>query len=288
MRGVARYIEETSYEIVLYSIGLARNHFDVLDRILAIRMISGLLAIFPGQTIPELMKCYTQGLPLVLIDDQEEPGTLPWVGIDNREAAYAATRYLLECGHRCLAFLQGPPHYVCCQQRYAGFSQALHDFALTPQPDLLLHGDFESPSGYQAARTLFERPRASWPTAIFASNDEMAQGILEYARQQGIAIPEEITVIGFDDNIVSGHLHPPLTTIHQPFYEMGIAATSLLMKSINPEHTLVPEAEKQLPSHIGLSLAHYVPEQAPLRLSLPAHLIVRSSSASPAFSLEVP
>ncbi|MBO0796586.1 MAG: LacI family DNA-binding transcriptional regulator, partial [Ktedonobacteraceae bacterium] len=229
MRGVAEYIEKTAYEIVLYSISIERNHTDVLDRILGMRMVSGLLAILPGELSRHLMNRFQQGLPLVMIDDQEEPANIPWIGIDNSTGAYEATRHLLDLGHRRIAHIRGPQSYYCAMERFQGYCQALLDAGIAPDPSLTLQGTFEIEGGRQCAKRLFARERSSWPSAIFAGNDQMAYGVLEIAEEQGVRIPEEVVVVGFDDNLLSAHMRPPLTTIRQPFFEMGHKAIEILL-----------------------------------------------------------
>src|SRR6266566_4908213 len=128
MHGVAELLEQTPYEMVLYSTTFPQcDHSEVLDRILALRMISGLLAIYPGKLARQLIARFRQGLPLVMIDDQEEPGNVPWVGVDNLSSAYAATGHLLELGHRRIAHFQGPLSYHCVGERYQGYCQALQE-----------------------------------------------------------------------------------------------------------------------------------------------------------------
>lgn len=281
LRGVAEYIEDTSYEIVLYSINFQRDHSDVLDRILSLRMISGLLAILPGELSQHLTACFQQGLPLVMIDDQEEPGNIPWVGVDNRAGAYEATRYLLQLGHRRIAHILGPQTYYCATERYQGYCQALHEAGIEPDPAFLLHGKFETASGRQCAETLFAYEKSSWPTAIFVSNDQMAYGVLEVAEQQGIRVPEDVTLIGFDDNIFSAHMRPPLTTIRQPFSQMGHTAIELLLTMIDPNHHAALEQQKGYaqPEHGGAFVNGTTHHSS--RIQLATSLIVRASSASP-------
>jgi LacI family transcriptional regulator len=277
MHGVAEYIGDTKYEIVLYSVGNERNHSDVLDHILAMRMVSGLLAILPGGLSRHLISCVQEDLPLVMIDDQEEPTDIPWIGVDNVASAYRATRYLLELGHRRIAHILGPQNYHCAVERYLGFSQAMLEAGITPDPMLLPQGNFETPGGRQCALSLFSRERSEWPTAIFAGNDEMAYGVLEIAEQQGIRVPEDVAVVGFDDNILSAYMRPPLTTIRQPFSAMGHTACEILLSMIDPSHRLV---SKQSGDNQRDTSEHASIEQ-PIRIQLPTHLIVRASTAAP-------
>ncbi|MEO6889817.1 MAG: LacI family DNA-binding transcriptional regulator [Ktedonobacteraceae bacterium] len=277
MHGVAEYVEATNYEIVLYSTGFERNHSDVLNHILNMKLVAGLLAIFPGELSRHLMHRFQHGFPLVMIDDQAEPAALPWIGVDNRAGAYEATRHLLDLGHRRIAHILGPQHYYCAVERYQGYCQAMQDAGISVDPTLLLQGAFEAASGRQCATVLFSRDRHEWPTAIFVANDQMAYGVLEVAELQGIHVPEEIAVVGFDDNSLSAHIRPALTTIRQPFSEMGRKALEVLITMMKQNHSL----EKRLPKQSTWQKAEhaFVPVQAgtSLRIQLPTHLVVRAS-----------
>ncbi len=278
MRGVAEYIEDTSYEVVLYSINFERDHADVLDRILALRMVSGLLAILPGQLARHLIDRAHHGLPLVMIDDQEEPSAIPWVGIDNQSSAYIATRHLLDLGHRRIAHVLGPKSYYCVMERYQGFCQALQEAGLAPDPALLLQGEFDVASGRRCAAHIFARDRQDWPTAVFAGNDQMAYGILEIAEQSGVRVPDDIAVVGFDDNLLSAYMRPPLTTMHQPFIEMGRKAGEILLTMIEPDHLITTQQQKGGDQHPApVDQADLAAGQPP-RIRLPTNLIVREST----------
>lgn len=285
MRGVAEYIEDTAYEIVLYSFNFTnveRDHSEVLDRILSLRLASGLLAIFPGSLTHHLVQHFERGLPIVMIDDQEKPTSLPWVGIDNKASAYAATRYLLELGHRRIAHIMGPQHYHCAIERYEGYCQALQEAGITPATELLFQGRFELTSGRQCAEELFSRDRTTWPSAIFAANDQMAYGVLDYTEQHQIRVPEDITVIGFDDNILSAHMHPPLTTVRQPFSEMGYRATEILLTMIDSHHHQGWKGQQkhETQAQPALTLEGAGMSQ-PVHIQLPTNLVIRESSAMP-------
>lgn len=281
LRGVSEYVEDTSYEIVLYSISFDRNHFDVLDRILSMRMISGLLAILPGKLSRHIIEHFQQGLPLVMIDDQEKPDNVPWVGIDNVSSGYEATRHLLELGHRRIAYIHGPLDYSCTLDRYQGYAQALQDAGITPDPTLVFYGRFDTPSGRECAEELFSRDRSAWPTAIFAGNDQMAYGVLQVAEQQGIQIPEDIALVGFDDDLLASHLRPSLTTIRQPFSQIGYKAIELLLTMIDPAHRVARARQKgdTLPE-FDIALED-VQMGRPIRLLLPTSLVARASSGAP-------
>ncbi|HLI69974.1 MAG TPA: LacI family DNA-binding transcriptional regulator [Ktedonobacteraceae bacterium] len=283
LRGVAEYVEDTSYEIVLYSISFDRDHSDVLDRILSMRMVSGLLAILPGKLSRHITERFHQGLPLVMIDDQEEPGIVPWVGIDNVSSAYQATRHLLDLGHRRIAYIHGPQHYYCTAERYQGYAQALQDAGIAPDPTLVFQGRFDTPSGRECATEIFSRDKSAWPSAIFAGNDQMAYGVLQVAEQRGIQIPESIALVGFDDDLLAEHLRPPLTTIHQPFSQMGYKAIELLLTMVDPDHRAARAQRKGdvLPEHEPVISLEDVQADHPIRILLPTSLVIRASSGAP-------
>jgi len=278
MHGVAEYVERTDHEIVLYSIGFERNHSDVLDRILSMKMVAGLLAIFPGELSLHLTHRFQHGFPLVSIDDQTKPGKLPWVGVDNRAGAYEATRHLLDLGHRRIAHIQGPQNYYCAVERSQGYCQALQDAGISPDPTLLLQGTFEPASGRRCATQLFARDKQDWPTAVFVANDQMAYGVLEVAEQQHIHVPEEIAVIGFDDNNFSAHMRPALTTIRQPFSEMGHKAIEALIRMIEQNQRGEKGVHKRSLSQETERSSNDIQERPSLRIQVPTRLVVRASS----------
>lgn len=281
VRGIAEYIEDTTYEIVLYSISFKRDHSDVIDRILEMRMVSGLVAIVPGELARHLLKRYQHGLPMVMIDDQEKPSRVPWVGIDNIAGAYEATQHLLTLGYKRIAHIQGPQSYHCAIERYEGYRRALQDAGLSPDLTLLLQGDFDVASGRHCAELLFARDKRTWPDAIFVGNDQMAYGFLEVAERQGVRVPDDIAVVGFDDNMLSTHTRPPLTTVRQPFSEMGSQAIELLLTMIDPEHRSDEGPQKGFARQGPDGSLEDDDVDHPIRIQLPTRLIVRASSGAP-------
>jgi LacI family transcriptional regulator len=235
MLGVAEVTDRTEYEVVLYMMSPAREHDDVLDRILAMKLSTGLLAIMPGTLGPHLDRLARQGFPVVTIEDQVAPASTPWVGIDNLKAAYEATGYLLSLGHRRIAHILGPAGYLCTEERLAGYSQALRDAGLEVDPGLIFQGDFTIPGGRACAQQIFSWAPQERPTAIFTANDQTAFGVLDVAPQYGVRIPEDLTLLGFDDMPMTAFTKPGLTTIRQPHREMGMLACELLLSFIDPQ-----------------------------------------------------
>nr|BBH95716.1 LacI family transcriptional regulator [Thermogemmatispora argillosa] len=264
LRGVAEAIEHTDYEIVLYSTHAGQNPATIVNRILALGLTSCLLVIQPGSLTPRLLQLASQGLPVVVIDDQGPLPELPSVGIDNRVSAYQATMHLIRLGYRRIAHLQGPSEFRCAQERYEGYRQALDDAGLPCDPALVFSGTFEASSGRSCASALAALPPAERPEAIFIANDQMAYGFLSAAEALGLRIPQDIAVVGFDDIPLSAHVRPPLTTIKQPFYEMGRNAVELLLSLLHAQWSQPASSPEG-----GL--------QPPIRIQLPTRLVIRAS-----------
>ena len=273
VQGVAERIEQSSYELTLYTTVHEQGHSLLLERILDTRLTAGLLAVTPGQFDQKLVHLYEQGIPVVLIDDQHLPPNAPWVWVDNHRGAYEAVRYLLELGHRRIAHIKGPGAYQCSIDRYHGYEQALIEAGITPRSDYVIQGDFLVASGRAAANTLFASQER--PSAIFAANDHMAWGVLEAAEAWGLRVPEELSVIGFDDMAPSAHKRPPLTTVSQPFHEIGKRAAELLLWQIEARRAAItsgwPEDKPAFPPPFSPNA------NAPLRVQLATSLVVRQS-----------
>jgi LacI family transcriptional regulator len=294
MRGVAEAMGTTHYELVLYSINDSMRDLDrskVIDHILASKLTSGLLAIFPGPVSHHLTKLYKQRFPVVMIDDQDTPTEIPWIKADNVNGAYAAVHHLIQLGHRRIAHIQGPLRYVVSHDRHQGYCQALQEAGMTPDPDLALEGDFTTSGGRACASKLFELPLEKRPTAIFASSDQMAYGVLAAAEEYGISIPQDISLVGFDDLTPSPHVHPPLTTVRQPFAEMGQFGIELLLSMLDKPHS-PPFGKNNLSGENNWNAFSTVSTPVgqiqqgmdgnkPIHIAMATTLVVRASSAAP-------
>lgn len=275
MSSVATMLEQTAYEIVLYNISEANHERDcrrVINRILATKLTAGLLAIFPGQSVHYLKELQQQGFPVVLIDDQKPPlEGVPWIGADNRGGAREATRYLLQLGHRRIACIQGPMKYKVSHDRYEGYCDALQEAEIKSDISLVKEGDFETAGGRRCAQELFALPPSERPTAVFAGNDLMAFGVISAAQEAGLRIPDDISLVGFDDHPSSIYIQPPLTTVCQPFPEMGKCAIELLLQFIEQARTR-PMKYYNSNGHVNPFMLEAIP-----RIQLPTMLVLRAS-----------
>ena len=166
--------------------------------------------------------------PLVLVDPVTEPiADLPSIGADNRWGARAATEHLIALGHRRIATITGRPTALCTWQRLDGYRAALAHAGLPIDPALIAEGDFRYEPALAAADALLRLPDP--PTAIFAASDEQAMGVYEAARRRGRRVPDDLSVVGFDDLPTAGWMSPPLTTVRQPLAEMAALAVRMLL-----------------------------------------------------------
>ncbi len=270
LRGITEILKQTPYELVLYTFNdedLNRDRRDVINRLLSTHLTAGLLAVYPGPLFAQLTELYESGVPVVTIDDQQEPVT-PWVRADDVTGAYDAVKHLIALGHRRIAHIQGPREYLVSHDRHQGYLRALNEAGIEPNPDLILNGDFLPQSGYVGAHRLFALPAEKRPTAIFASADQMAYGVLRAAEELDLSVPHDFALVGFDDDAPSAHVQPPLTTVRQPSYEMGQEGIKLLL-------ALLAESER---ADLGLEEPFPTKQPGiPQRIVLPTTLIVRAS-----------
>jgi DNA-binding LacI/PurR family transcriptional regulator len=169
-----------------------------------------------------------RGIPFVVFDPTTElPDNVPFVGAMNWSGGRSAARHLIELGHRRIAMIAGPEHVLCFRARLDGYRAAMDAASLAVDPALIVAAGLTQEHGRTAAGELLSRPDR--PTAIFASNDLQALGVYEAARDAGLRIPNDLSVVGFDDLPIAALTDPPMTTVRQPLIEMAVAATELAL-----------------------------------------------------------
>lgn len=171
-----------------------------------------------------------RGMPFVCVSSSGT-GLGPAVYIDEYQAARAMTEHLIEAGHERIGFVKGPEDHACSALRYNGFADALGAAGLSVDPAQVAVGAFDFASGAEAAEQLLAGDKP--PTAIFASNDDMAAGVMNVAYRKGLAVPGDLAVAGFDDTPMSSQLWPALSTVQQPIGEIGGRAVERLMNAIS-------------------------------------------------------
>ena len=264
--GVAAVTERSGFDIILYTATNDRDYGSLIDRILTSSMVSGLLVVSHEQPLEPLVQLHSDGLPVVLVNTIDADVALPSVTADNYDGALTAMDHLLQLGHERIACVQGRMVYRCCQDRYRGYLDALRSAGIQPDPELTKPGDFLPEQIRARSRELFALPADQRPTAVFAHSDVTAYAVMTAAAEAGLRVPEDVSVIGFDDIESAAQIRPPLTTIQQPFVDMGKRAAELLLDAIGPSD---PAAD-ELPDDEE-------PAGERPRLVMPTSLIVRAS-----------
>ena len=229
---------------------------NLLDRLMH-GTTDGAVLTLPEETNEELKALQRLGYPFVVVDPRVplDEG-IPAISAANASGARAAVAHLLSLGHRRIGAITGPAQWMASTERLNGMRGALAAAGVLPDPALVVESNFSIEDGERAARVLLDR--TDRPTAVFAFNDNTAIGALRIARELGLRVPEDLSVVGFDDSEQAAIVTPALTTVRQPLAEMGRMAVSLLLRLI--EHQRV-EA---------------------LNVELATRLIVRESTAPPA------
>jgi LacI family transcriptional regulator len=194
----------------------------------------GGVLVLPEHSSEELVAALSDGYPVVVIDPLVPlDDRIPSVSAAHASGAEQAMQHLLELGHRRIAAITGPPGWVATEERRRAYRGALAGAGIAFDPALELEADFDFEPGTQAAAALLELDPP--PTAIFAFSDMIAVGAMRAARARGIAIPDELSIVGFDDSAYATVVHPALTTVRQPLAEMGATAVDLLVRLMGTE-----------------------------------------------------
>ena len=230
IQGVLETAREEGYNTLIHPCDVENpeDRAEVLE-LVEQQQVDGLIFTPPSDNEPDvLQQLWDWQVPFVRLTPLDREIPWPYVTAQDRQGAYDMTQHLLELGHRRIGFIMGDPGHRASHDRLEGYKAALESHRIPPDPDLIKQGDFHFESGQRLGQELLTMtPR---PTAIFAGNDNMAVGVLSVAHRFGIAVPEELSVAGFDDVRLAYQVWPPLTTVRQPIQEAARRATSLLVE----------------------------------------------------------
>lgn len=254
MRGIDAELSLNNLDLVLYTTHRIANKEANYIANLAKGIVEGLLLLLPRNPIDNIGSLIQHNFPFVLIDHHDSNRDCPAVGATNWQGAFNATEYLVKLGHTRIGFITGSMDMGCSVNRLEGYRSALRTHHIPEAKELIFEGTFNQPDGYAGACTFLDL--LTPPTAIFASNDVMAMGVIDAVRNRGLRVPDDISVIGFDDIPQASLTHPALTTVNQPLEKMGRVATQILLDLLND------------------------PEQKVKRMELPTELVVRDSCRS--------
>ena len=177
-------------------------------------------------------------IPIMLLYYRIEKKEFSWISLDNTQGARMAVEHLIGLGHKHIGFIGGDREYESnAKDRYIGYQLALKSAGITEKTELVQHGYFDFGFGREAAHKILNLPEHQRPTALFCATDTIAFGVLEKAKELGVKIPKQLSVVGFDDYVQAASSEPPLTTIRQPFYDIGRTGVEALESIIrDPKH----------------------------------------------------
>jgi LacI family transcriptional regulator len=228
IRGVEDVAHATGVGTVLSAIHRRSSSTRQWLQNLRARATDGVILVLTDLPLPIHAELRRLGVPVVVVDPVGAPAMeVPTIGATNWTGGMQATEHLISLGHRRIGFIAGPPRLLCSRARLDGYRAALEAAGLHVDRELLREGDFYHESGFAGGASLLDAGQP--PTAIFASSDQMALGVHEAVRQRGLRVPDDVSVVGFDDLPEVRWSSPPLTTVRQPLSEMGqLAARTVL------------------------------------------------------------
>ncbi|HEX9373855.1 MAG TPA: LacI family DNA-binding transcriptional regulator [Roseiflexaceae bacterium] len=232
IKGIGRAIRDFGYDLIIYTSGTRplssrasweQEHVALLSG----GLTEGNIVVTPSAP------AFPDASRIVVIDPQGDGTNVPSVIARNRVGAMAAMEYLIGLGHCRIGFIGGRPDALSAARRFAGYQDGLAAAGIPFDPDLVQGGDYTQERGRAAARELLDRPNR--PTAIFAANDKTALGVMDVAQELGLRIPQDLSLVGFDNLPEAAQVHPQLTTVDQSIQEMGYLATKMLVSMLQGE-----------------------------------------------------
>lgn len=231
VRGAEDVANIYDYNIILCNSDTDLDKEKEYIKVLKEKMVDGMLYM-SSQLDPEILDLIDElELKTVLVETKAPGKKHPSVTIDNRKAAYDATKYLIDKGNKRIAYIgMKKDRKNAVAKRYEGYEKALKDNDIELDPDLLYYGDLKAPAGYKGINVILENGSID---AVFCASDEIAMGAINALRDKGIKCPEEVDVIGFNDIYEASIFYPKITTVAQPMYDMGSVGMRMLIKIIN-------------------------------------------------------
>ena len=255
-KAVLQSAREAGYSTVLLPCDVcAEQDSHEILRAVSQRAVDGFIFTPPADNLTQLLETLQDlDVPFVRLSPTERQRPWPYVTATDTQGADEMTRFLLEQGHRRIGYVVGPTDQQAGNDRLDGYKTALTDLGLPLDPSLIVYGNDHFNSGFAAASGLLDR--APRPTAIFCNNDEMAAGACAAVFEQGLRVPQDVSVAGFDDIPLSRQIWPPLTTVRQPIHEMATTAAKLLVSVLKGQ------------------------EPSDLAVEIPTELVVRKSTCA--------
>ena len=242
--GISEQCSNRGYHVSVTLVS-GEDEADLPERVVYGRQYDGYLLITRAVTQKVVPAIRKRNSPVVIIGHDAEYAEFPSVDVDNFMGAYEATAHLCKQGHTRIAAIMGASRTHHADERLRGYRQALKDHNLSPDPLLLAQGEYAPQNGFRIVQDWLASSVSF--SALFCASDALAMGALLALHEGGVAVPDQVAVVGFDDLPNAAYTYPPLSTIRQPIYEKGVAAAKLLIDQIEgasdePQHLmLAPE-----------------------------------------------
>lgn len=243
MRGIIKGLEDSGYFTLFFDTFWNKDRERQAIQELLARRVDGLIVLageIPGDDLCKVQ----ERIPLIIVGRNIPALSEVTIHIDNFQGAYNATKYLIEFGHHQIAHITGLMSHNDAAQRLNGYKQAMLDAGIQPNEQLIITSDYSEKSGLLAVQSLMMRGQTF--SAIFCGNDQSAYGARLGLFRQNLRVPDDISLIGFDDQLGAAYTIPPLTTVRQPAMEMGEAAAQGLLQLLKSEELVLPKFKAEL------------------------------------------
>lgn len=243
LRGILKGIDGSGYSPLFADGGWDAKKDMIALNMFVDRQVDGLI-LLNGHAPDELLIEIANEIPMIIVGRMIPALKEQCLPFDDFEAAHEATQYLIDTGHRRIAHITGLLNHEDALERREGYLTALKEAGIEPNLDLVIEGDFTEPSGVMAVEMLLMRGHIF--SAIFAANDQMAYGAMLALHRRGLRVPEDVSIVGFDDQTPSAYLIPPLTSIHRPPLEIGETAGRALVDLMQGRSISLPKIQSTL------------------------------------------
>ncbi len=245
LRGIGVSALKRGYYVLFSTGSTSDEEYKATSRLVNEKRVDGLILLtsrLGDRTIDSLRK---KRFPFVVVGKPSNTADVNWVDNDNQEAGFLATEYLIKLGHERIGFIGGEFTYVFMGERFKGYKKALDSYGIKFHKELLSLGEFVEEGGYRAAEKLICQKNR--PTAIVVADDIMAFGAMRAIKEQGLAIPEDVSVIGFNDTPLASYVDPPLSSMEIFVYDLGYNASETLINQLqetdgHKKHIIIPAA----------------------------------------------
>jgi DNA-binding LacI/PurR family transcriptional regulator len=238
IRGIVTQATRSAYDLMITTGITEREELDAVMRLVKGRRVDGILLLHSRKQDPIVCFLREQRFPFVLVGRSEDFSDILSVDNDNAQASYDATSHLISQGHKRIGFVSGPPNLIVSKDRLEGYMRALNEAGLESHPEWIVEGEFLQESGYRAMSFFMSLPER--PTALVVIDDVVALGVVRGLTELGYKVPNDLSVVGFNNIQMAELSTPPLSSVDIGVYQIGYTASQALIRRIKGESTMQP------------------------------------------------